>query len=72
MHVHIDVVQNKIVEIENYDEYLKGEYFEVNLLRSAGGRSWWIQFEWGETLKVASKRFSTVVESGSEPEMVQT
>ena len=62
--IHVDALAKVGVDVDLYAGYVDEEYFSGTVLSLHAGRTWNVEMEFGETVRIASKNFFK--EAGSE------
>ena len=57
VYIHMDVLVKARVDVELYVGFLEDEYFAGKVLSLHAGRTWNVEMEFGETVRIASKNF---------------
>ena len=55
--IHVDALAKVGVDVDLYAGYVNEEYFSGTVLSLHAGRTWNVQMEFGETVRVASRNF---------------
>ena len=55
--IHVDALAKVGVDVDLYVGYVDEEYFSGTVLSLHAGRTWNVQMEFGETVRVASRNF---------------
>ena len=55
--IHVDALAKVGVDVDLYAGYVDEEYFSGSVLSLHAGRTWNVQMEFGETVRVASRNF---------------
>jgi ribosomal protein L21E len=57
VHIHMDVLGKAGVDVDLYAGFVEDEYFAGIVLSLHAGRTWNVEMEFGETVRIASKNF---------------